>query len=126
MEGILAEPGGRRGGKGFQTITGTLECKLWLLDFMLQFAFAVSLGLLLIPLLINRLGSQRMFRNSGSVLSVVSGYCLLVVLPCHVVLFLFTKVHGASLVAQAVKNLPAMRETQVRFLGWEDLWRRAW
>ena len=26
----------------------------------------------------------------------------------------------ASLVAQLVKNLPAMRETQVRFLGWED------
>ena len=27
----------------------------------------------------------------------------------------------ASLVAQTVKCLPAMRETQVRFLGWEDL-----
>ena len=26
----------------------------------------------------------------------------------------------ASLVAQAVKNLPAMQETQVRSLGWED------
>ena len=26
----------------------------------------------------------------------------------------------ASLVAQLVKNLPAMRETQVRSLGWED------
>ena len=26
----------------------------------------------------------------------------------------------ASLVAQTVKNLPAMRETQVRSLGWED------
>ena len=26
----------------------------------------------------------------------------------------------ASLVAQLVKNLPAMRETSVRFLGWED------
>ena len=26
----------------------------------------------------------------------------------------------ASLVAQLVKNLPAMQETQVRFLGWED------
>ena len=80
---------------------------------MLQFAFAVSLGVLLIPLLINRLGSQKMFRNSGSVLSAVSSYCLLVVLPCHVVLFLFAKVHGASFVAQTVKNLPAMRETQV-------------
>ena len=27
---------------------------------------------------------------------------------------------GASLVAQLVKNLPAMEETQVQFLGWED------
>ena len=26
----------------------------------------------------------------------------------------------ASLVAQLVKNPPAMRETRVRFLGWED------
>ena len=25
-----------------------------------------------------------------------------------------------SLVAQTVKSLPAMRETRVRFLGWED------
>ena len=29
-------------------------------------------------------------------------------------------VHGASLVAQLVKNPPAMRETWVRSLGWED------
>ena len=27
---------------------------------------------------------------------------------------------GTSLVAQSVKNLPAMQETWVRFLGWED------
>ena len=27
---------------------------------------------------------------------------------------------GASLVAQTVKNLPAMQETQVQSLGWED------
>ena len=27
---------------------------------------------------------------------------------------------GASLVAQIDKNLPAMQETQVPFLGWED------
>ena len=27
----------------------------------------------------------------------------------------------ASLLAQTVKNLPAMRKTQVRSLGWEDL-----
>ena len=29
--------------------------------------------------------------------------------------------YSASLVAQTVKNLPAMQETQVRSLGWEDL-----
>ena len=29
--------------------------------------------------------------------------------------------HWASLVAQVVKNLPAMQETQVRSLCWEDL-----
>ena len=28
---------------------------------------------------------------------------------------------GASLMAQLVKNLPAMQEIQVRSLGWEDL-----
>ena len=27
---------------------------------------------------------------------------------------------GASLVAQLVRNLPAVQETQVRSLGWED------
>ena len=27
---------------------------------------------------------------------------------------------GACLIAQLVKNLPAMQETLVRFLGWED------
>ena len=32
----------------------------------------------------------------------------------------------ASLVAQMVKNLPAMQETQVRSLGQEALWRREW
>ena len=31
------------------------------------------------------------------------------------------RIYWASLVAQTVKCLPAMRETQVRFLGWEDL-----
>ena len=29
-------------------------------------------------------------------------------------------VFWASLVAQTVKRLPAMQETQVRFLGWEE------
>ena len=33
---------------------------------------------------------------------------------------------GASLVAQRVKRLPAMRETQVRSLGGKIPWRREW
>ena len=32
----------------------------------------------------------------------------------------------ASLVAQMVKNVPAMWETWVQALGWEDPWRRKW
>ena len=32
----------------------------------------------------------------------------------------------ASLVAQTVKNLPAMQETPVQSLGQEDPWRREW
>ena len=31
------------------------------------------------------------------------------------------RVDGASLKAQLVKNVPAMQETLVQFLGWEDL-----
>ena len=34
--------------------------------------------------------------------------------------------HLTSLVAQTVKSLPAMQETRVRSLGWEDRWRRKW
>ena len=32
----------------------------------------------------------------------------------------------ASLVAQSVKNMPAVQETRVRSLSWEDSWRRKW
>ena len=35
-------------------------------------------------------------------------------------LLLNIRLIGASLIAQSVKNLPAMQETQVRFPGWED------
>ena len=34
--------------------------------------------------------------------------------------FIMLLIKQASLVAQTVKNLPAMRETQVRSLDWED------
>ena len=43
------------------------------------------------------------------------------------VCFLYiVKIFLASLVAQMVKNLPAMQKTQVRSLGQEDPWRRKW
>ena len=32
----------------------------------------------------------------------------------------FYTISWSSLVAQLVKNLPAMQETRVQFLGWED------
>ena len=38
---------------------------------------------------------------------------------CHF-LFLSSASYGASLMAQMVKNLPAMQETWVQFLGQED------
>ena len=34
--------------------------------------------------------------------------------------------YGASLIAQLVKNLPAVQETQVQSLGRNIPWRRAW
>ena len=41
--------------------------------------------------------------------------------PMCVLLALFTiNLSGASLLAQTVKTLPAMQETQVQSLGWED------
>ena len=38
----------------------------------------------------------------------------------HIQLFLLVIITRASLVAQSVKNLPAVQETRVRALGWED------
>ena len=35
-------------------------------------------------------------------------------------ILIYAHIYGASLVAQKVKCLPAMQETQVRSLGWED------
>ena len=34
--------------------------------------------------------------------------------------------HCASLMAQMVKHLPAVQETWVQSLRWEDPWRREW
>ena len=41
-------------------------------------------------------------------------------LPTFNYAFLLEDLRRSSLVAQMVKCLPAMRETWVRFLGWED------
>ena len=41
-------------------------------------------------------------------------------------LFTWLKLNWASLVTQLVKNLPAMWETWVWSLGWEDPWGREW
>ena len=47
-------------------------------------------------------------------------------LPTHISVFnkipafVFEAIHWASLVAQSVENLPAVQETQVQSLGWED------
>ena len=38
----------------------------------------------------------------------------------HVCLYIYTHIYGAFLVAQMVKNLPAMRETWIQSLGWDD------
>ena len=37
-----------------------------------------------------------------------------------------TEIIKSSLVAQTVKCLPTMQETEVQSLGWEILWRRKW
>ena len=41
--------------------------------------------------------------------------------PIVLILLLSGTVAGASLIAQLVKNLPAMQETPVRFLNCEEL-----
>ena len=59
-------------------------------------------------------------RQSGIWISQMRNGCAL---SCH---FLGPQLHldlgqeGVSLVAQLVKNMPAMQETLVLFLGWED------
>ena len=50
--------------------------------------------------------SSKDFKNIPQILKLKSYY--------------FSSIQWASIVAQLVKNLPAMRETLVQFLGWED------
>ena len=43
------------------------------------------------------------------------------IISCEIIeYFIYSSITSASLVAQMVKCLPAMQETQVRSLGWED------
>ena len=42
------------------------------------------------------------------------------IFKCIIIYLIAAFLHWASLVAQSVKNLPAVQETQVRSLGWED------
>ena len=39
----------------------------------------------------------------------------------HMWVYVYIHIHTNSLVAQMVKHLPTMCETQVQSLGWEDL-----
>ena len=38
----------------------------------------------------------------------------------HIYVCIYTHIYGAFLVAQMVKNLPAMQETWIQSLGWDD------
>ena len=48
------------------------------------------------------------------------GFSVQRILPARILEWVAMPSSRASLVAQSVKNLPAMQETWVRFLGWED------
>ena len=53
--------------------------------------------------------------------------CSLIYLFLFLFFFFFSCLSfRASFMAQLEKNLPAMQETWVQSLGWEDLWRREW
>ena len=53
------------------------------------------------------------------------GYEIILISPATRVYY-FTCGYRASLIAQLVKSLPEMQETQVGSLGQEDTWRRKW
>ena len=55
---------------------------------------------------------------SGTVLSVL--LISLILMTTTIIANIYIVLTGASLIAQLVKNLPAMQDTLVRFLGHED------
>ena len=58
------------------------------------------------------------------------GFLFLFSLSSHYCIFVLTSIRKclvtASLIAQLVKNLPAMQETPVWFLSWDDLLEKGW
>ena len=52
---------------------------------------------------------------------IASEYYLFILHRSHVYLYMYVCLSEASLIAQLVKNPPAVQETLVQFLGWEDL-----
>ena len=64
--------------------------------------------------------SMGSFDHSIKVCSIVVLGQLYIHMHKNKVKSLLTSTIWASLIAQLVKNLPAMQETPVQFLGWED------
>ena len=58
--------------------------------------------------------------SAGNTSNYIDSYWFLVVFFCLFVCFLMRSYERASLVVQMVKNLPTVKETWVRALGWED------
>ena len=50
----------------------------------------------------------------------MNGRIYSIIIPRNIIRGLPSKIYEGFLIAQLVKNLPAMQETQVRFLGQED------
>ena len=60
-------------------------------------------------------------RNTKISNIILDGYYLFTYINIrNIYIYKIKLVQRASLIAQLVKNFPAMRETQFRFLGWED------
>ena len=73
------------------------------------------------------------FKNTGTYLCSYSGnnLCRIKLNLQYNVLVAGTNIivyekYRASQVTQMVKNLPAMQETPVRFLGWKDVWEKGY
>ena len=61
------------------------------------------------------------YNSCLKLLSVDWGACGYIYIYIHMWVYVYIHIHTNSLVAQMVKHLPTMCETQVQSLGWEDL-----